>query len=180
MHVLLEKLFYPIPTKIIYCYGGYQKEFDKLPPHMELVEGFPNNLSDMLHGHDYSLIVLDDLVSQIPNDQCVDLFTPGLHHRGIATLYLTQNIFLPSKLSRMISLNSHYYVIFRNLRDSLCISTLAKQMFPGCTEYLPPADTQKHALENGHLAWGGTGCLRETYLNCMCKRKRSLSTCRST
>ena len=62
----LEKLFYPIPTKIIYCYGQYQKEFDKLPPNVEMVEGFPNNLSDMLHGHDHRLIVLDDLVSQIP------------------------------------------------------------------------------------------------------------------
>ena len=25
-----NELFYPIPTKIIYCYGEYQKEFEEL------------------------------------------------------------------------------------------------------------------------------------------------------
>ena len=40
----LEELFYPVPTKIIYMYGVYQKEFDELPPDVELLEGFPDNL----------------------------------------------------------------------------------------------------------------------------------------
>ena len=37
----LGELFYPVPTKIIYCYGEYHREFDELPPNMELMEGFP-------------------------------------------------------------------------------------------------------------------------------------------
>ena len=68
----LEELFYPIPTKIIYCYGEYQKEFDKIPPNVELVEGFSDNLSNMIGGHDNSLLVLDDLMSQCSNDQRVE------------------------------------------------------------------------------------------------------------
>ena len=44
----LKELFYPVPTKIIYCYGEYDKEFDELPPKVELIEGFPYNLSDMV------------------------------------------------------------------------------------------------------------------------------------
>ena len=59
----LEELFYPVPTKIIYCYGEYQKKFDELPPNVELMEGFPDNLNDMVRGHDHSLVVLDDLMS---------------------------------------------------------------------------------------------------------------------
>ena len=83
----LEELFYPVPTKIIYCYGEYQKKFDELPPNVELMEGFPDNLSDMVRGHDSSLVVLDDLMSQCSNDQRVaDLFTRGSHHRGISVL----------------------------------------------------------------------------------------------
>ena len=86
----LEELFYPVPTKIIYCYGEYQKKFDELPPNVELMEGFPDNLNDMVRGHDHSLVVLDDLMSQCSNDQRVDdLFTRGSHHRGISVLYLT-------------------------------------------------------------------------------------------
>ena len=42
----LKELFYPVPTKII-CYGEYDKEFDELPPNVELIEGFPYNLSDI-------------------------------------------------------------------------------------------------------------------------------------
>ena len=64
---------------MIYCYGEYQKEFDELPPNVELVQGFPDNLSDMVRGHDHSLIVLDDLMLQCSNDQRVaDLFTHGI------------------------------------------------------------------------------------------------------
>ena len=104
---------------------------------MELTEGFPDHLNKMVRGHDHSLVVLDDLMSQCSNDQRVaDLFTHGSHHRGISVVYLTQNLFPPGKLSRAISLNSHYFVFFRNPRDSLGISTLAKQMFPGRTDYL--------------------------------------------
>ena len=44
----LEEMFYPVATKIIYCYGEYQKEFDELHPNVELIEGFPDNLSDMV------------------------------------------------------------------------------------------------------------------------------------
>ena len=60
----LEELFYPVPTKIIYCYREYQKEFDELPPNVELMEGFPDNLSNMVCDRDNSLVVLDDLMSQ--------------------------------------------------------------------------------------------------------------------
>ena len=70
----LEELFYPVLTKIIYCYGEYQKEFDELLPSME----FPDHLNDMVCGHDHSLVVLDDLMLQYFNDQHVaDLFTGG-------------------------------------------------------------------------------------------------------
>ena len=87
-YVKTEELFYPVPTKIIYSYGEYQKEFDELPPNVELVEGFPDNLSDMVRNHDHSLVVLDVLMTQCSNDQRVaDLFTRGSRHRGISALY---------------------------------------------------------------------------------------------
>ena len=133
----LDELFHPVPTKIVYCYGEYQKEFEELPSNVTLVQGFPNNLNDIVCGHDNSMVVLDDMMSQCSNDQRIaDLFTRGSHHNGISVLYLTQNLFPPGKLSRTISLNSHYMVVFRNPRDSLGICTLAKQMFPGHTNYL--------------------------------------------
>ena len=136
----LEYLFSPILSKIIYSYGVYQKEFAELSetvPNIQFVEGFPNDLYDMTDAHDSSMVILDDLMSQCSNDQrVVDLFTRGSHHRGITVLFLTQNLFPPGKLSRTLSLNAHYMLIFRNPRDSLGITTLARQMYPKNVDYL--------------------------------------------
>ena len=110
----LNELFYPVPTKVIYCYGEYQKEFDELHG-VDFIEGFPTDLTQLTQGH---------------------LFTRGSHHKGVSVIYLTQNLFPPGKLSRTISLNSHYFIVFKNPRDSLGIATLAKQMFPRRSQYL--------------------------------------------
>ena len=148
----LSEIFHPVPTKVIYCYGEYQKEFDELFPYVQLVEGFPNDVGKLTRGHDNSLLVLDDLMSQCSNDQRVaDLFTRGSHHQGISVLYLTQNLFPPGKLSRTISLNSHYILVFRNPRDSLGITTLVKQMFPKDTNYLMEAFRDATSKPYGYL-----------------------------
>jgi hypothetical protein len=55
------ELFDPVPTKIIYCYGEYQKEFEELSPSVEMIEGFPDDIGSLTRGHENSLIVLDDL-----------------------------------------------------------------------------------------------------------------------
>ena len=46
----LKELFKSVPTKVIYCYGEYQEKFDQLPPNVEMIEGFSDNLSDMVRG----------------------------------------------------------------------------------------------------------------------------------
>ena len=110
-----NELFYPVPTKIIYCYGEYQKEFEELR-NVDLVEGFPSDLDDLTKGHDHSIVVLDDLMSECSKDQRVsDLFTRGSHHKGISVFYLTQNLFPPGKLSRTISL------MLRNILTVICL-----------------------------------------------------------
>ena len=90
----LEDLFYPVPTRVIYCYGEYQKEFDKMSnmeldkmSNVELVEGFRNDLYVLTNNHENSVVVLHNLMMQCSNDQRVsDLFTRGSHHHGISVL----------------------------------------------------------------------------------------------
>jgi hypothetical protein len=104
-----------VPTKIIYCYGIYQKEFEQmlqLIPNLTLVEGFPDNLCEMTRGHDNLLVMLDNLMPQCSNDPRVsDLFTRNSHHLGMSVLYLTQNLFPPGERSRTISLNSNILIV---------------------------------------------------------------------
>ena len=71
----LNELFHPVPSKVIYCYGEYQKEFDDLHD-VDFVEGFPDDLSELARGHEQTLLILDDLMSECSKDQRVsDLFT---------------------------------------------------------------------------------------------------------
>ena len=103
----------------------------------------------MTDAHDSSMVILDDLISQCSNDQrVVDLFTRGSHHRGITVLLLTQNLFPPGKLSRTLSLNAHYMLIFRNPGDSLGIATLARtQMYPKNVDYLLDQESYNDATK---------------------------------
>ena len=111
-----EELFNPVPTKIIYCYGIYQKEFEQMlqsMPNLTLVEGFPENLCEMTSGHDNSLVVLDDLMSQCSNDPRVsDLFTRDSHHLGI----------IKSRVSKFPS-------CVMNLWESQCVMMFLQVMF---------------------------------------------------
>ena len=50
-------------------------------PNITFVEGFPENLNDMLCTN--CLVIVDDLMSQCSQNQSMsDLFTKGSHHRG--------------------------------------------------------------------------------------------------
>ena len=90
----MNELFNPVPTKVIYCYGEYQKEFDDMR-NIDFVEGFPSDLDEMTKGHDQSLIVLDDLMSECSKDQSVsDLFTRGSHHKVYLFFILPRIYFL--------------------------------------------------------------------------------------
>ena len=75
----LNELLHPVPSKVIYCYGEYQKEFADLRG-VDFIEGFPEDLTELTRGHDQTLLILDDLMSECSKDQRVsDLFTRGVH-----------------------------------------------------------------------------------------------------
>ena len=87
-----DELFEPKITKIIFCYGEYQSAFDSMMqtiPNLTFVEGFPENLNDMLCTN--CLVIVSDL------------FTKGSHYRGVSVMYLTQNLFPPGRQSRTIT-----------------------------------------------------------------------------
>ena len=143
----IKDLVNPTPTKIIYSYSEWQPAFQNLPSHVNLVQGLP---SVPAYSHEPLLIILDDQMNE--TDQTVnDLFTKGSHHRNISIVYIIQNLFSKNKHHREISLNAHYLVIFKNPRDVSQIIHLAKQMFPGKTDYLKSAFTQATKQAHGYM-----------------------------
>ena len=131
----VKELIYPPPTRIVYSYSEWQPSYSRLPDNVELVEGLPilPEYSDQ-----NMLLIVDDQMDRI-NPNISRLFTKGSHHRNISVMYIVQNLFDKNKDFRTISLNSHYLIIFNNPRDRTQIVNLAKQMYPGQTEYVKDA-----------------------------------------
>lgn len=133
-----EELFSPEPPhSILYCYGVWQELFENMEkniPNLSFHEGLPSedNINDITKNNQHNIIILDDLMREvIKNTDMELLFTRGSHHKKLTVIYLNQNMFCQGKNARTISLNSHYIVLFRNLRDCSQIQKLGQQLYPG-------------------------------------------------
>ena len=120
----------PPPERIVYCYSVYQPLFDQYS-NVEFVEGLPD--LNMFDGVKRTLLIIDDLMHET-NDAVAKLFTRVSHHKNVSVVYLTQNLFNNNKHNRTISLNAHYMILFKNVRDATQVHCLARQMFPKNSE----------------------------------------------
>ena len=100
---------------------------------INFIEGLPDMTS--LDPMEVNLLIIDDLMHEM-NEVVTQLFTKGSHRRNTSLMLLTQNIFHQNKHSRRFSLNTHYMVLFKNVRDALQITNLVKQMYPEDLTYL--------------------------------------------
>src|SRR5437867_9632073 len=105
----------PRPERILYCYGVYQTIFSQFEG-VEFNEGLPS--LDEFKGEKHSLVIIDDLMHET-NDVVTKLFTRVSHHTNTSVIYITQNIFHPSKEHRTITLNTQYLVLLKTSETSL-------------------------------------------------------------
>ena len=136
-----SETIYPLLEGIVWCYSQWQPANTEMLvalPHIEFVKGIPtpSEQDSYFDVNKRNLIVFDDQMIDASKDRrIVNLFTRGSHHRNLRVVYIVQNLFHQGKGSRSISLNSHYLVLFKKPRDKLQILTLAKQMYPGQTDF---------------------------------------------
>ena len=107
-------------------------------PNIEFVKGIPSDLQidSFFDINKRNLMVIDDQMENAGgNRRIVNLLTRGSHHRNLSVIYIVQNLFQQGKNSRSISLNNHHFVLYKNPRDKLPILTVAKQMYPGNTDF---------------------------------------------
>ena len=79
------------------------------------------------------------------------LLSVGSHHRNLSIIFIIHNLFHYGKEMRTLSLNSHYIMLFKNPRDKLQISTLARQMYPGNSQFLIEAFQYATKQAHGYL-----------------------------
>ena len=134
-----EEMCTQTPKKLIWIYGAEQPELFKTikeiwaPRQCEFIEGFPEDLMSRLEKSNDrgSLCIFDDVMNEVTSNATISkLFTRGRSHLGCFFVLMLQNIFPKGSQSRTISINVQYQVLFRNPRDSLQISILARQLCP--------------------------------------------------
>lgn len=120
-------------TKIMYCMSMSQplySEIKKDVPGIVFKRGVPSeeDLEQFTDGRDHTILVLDDLLSDIvSNVDFQNIVTRVSHHLKITVLILSQNLFPRGTCSKTISLNSHYIFLLCNKRDIKQVSMLASQ-----------------------------------------------------
>ena len=68
-----------------------------------------------------------------------NLFTKLSHHRNVSAVFITQNLFHENKFARTMNLNTHYIVLFKNPRNVGQVAILARQMYPGKSQFVVEA-----------------------------------------
>ncbi|MEW8544160.1 MAG: hypothetical protein AB2693_11555 [Candidatus Thiodiazotropha sp.] len=124
-------------SSILYCYGSaWQPVFDEMlekVPNIRFKEGLPSEeeIRKLTSERNHTCLILDDLASQInSNPSAEQLWTIHSHHLNMTIIYLAHNLFQKSPSARVISLNTKYYILFKNHRDALQIQHFARQVYP--------------------------------------------------
>ena len=116
---------------------------------LTFVKDLPSeDLIDFVHakgGVGRKLLIFDDLMEEASRRKDVkNLFTRG-RHEDMSVIFLAQNTFQGGHF-REISLNTDYFIIFKNVRDGSTINYLASQM--NARDFLPRA--YKHATQDAY------------------------------
>ena len=152
-----DGMFMEKPCKIIICYDTWQPMFDQLMTNLKEVtfhQGLPNEeqfreWSD-IDGH--KILVVDDCMAEgVNSTDLMKMFCVSSHHNNITVMFLVQNIFQKGKVMRTLSLNTHFFLIFRSLRNKLQIETLARQIFVRNMSYFREAYEQSTSQRYSYL-----------------------------
>ena len=115
--------------KVLWCYGIYDSKLQNVLENKgyKSHRGLPKEQDIETN----SICVLDDLLSESESSKEVtNMCTRAAHHRPCFIILISQNLFSGGKESRTRSLNTHYYVLFKNPRDKLQFEILARQISP--------------------------------------------------
>ena len=145
--ILKHDVIKPRPDKILWLYAEDQPLYQSMK-NVEFIQGIPEDLETRFQRRHNNVLILDDLMTQCHSDERLTrLFSVGSHHKNLSIIFIIHNLFHYGKEMRTVSLNSHYIILFKNPRDRLQISTLARQMYPGQSQFLIEAfqDATKEA-----------------------------------
>lgn len=123
----IQHLIYSKPPGNIYFrYKVFQAKFYEMTEVTEFIKGLPSEewLSNLPEN---STVYCDDLAGDICKETA-NYFTIDSHHYRLNFVFVQHSIFSNNQFYREMSINCNYYTIFKNPRDVLSFTTLARQM----------------------------------------------------
>ncbi len=147
-----DSMISPSPEKIYYCYTEWQPIYQELANlGVAMIEGLPAMAELKKSNTTPKLLILDDLMQEMKTDKkLVQLFTKGSHHWNLSVLHIVQNLFFEGL--RTSRINAQYLILMKNPSDQLQATTLAKQLYPGKTQYFMEAYGDACSESFGYLA----------------------------
>ena len=140
----------PPPVEIIYCYGVWQEGFHQIAEHVTFHEGLLDVRNDIPADGRNRWLVIDDLMQEASGNGDTDnIYTKFSHHKNVSVFFIVQNLF--GKNLRTISLNTHYFFLFKNPRASTTVSSLASQAFSGSVPVVMEAYRDATSSPNSFL-----------------------------
>lgn len=145
-----NELFQQPLATVLWCFGIPDGQLQRaiLDNGYKAHRGLPNETDIEPH----SVCVLDDLLTESETSKDVtNMCTRMAHHKSCFVILIMQNLFPAGKESRTRSLNTHYYVIFKNPRDKLQFETFARQINPHKVKHLIEAYENATRKPHGYL-----------------------------
>lgn len=127
--LLQEKVIQPPPEQIILLYSQQQPAYSKMPQETIFIQGIPPDLGKYLSANVRTVLIIDDLQSEIEsNKEITKLVCVQSHHLSTTVILLVQNFFLRGVEWRNISLNIDIIFLFASPRDINQIGYLGTQL----------------------------------------------------
>lgn len=124
-------------------------------PNLILYQRLPSRdqIEEWTEAVKHTVLILDDLMTQVAkSEDIVAVFSITAHHKNCTVwFFLPQNLFCQFKNFRCLSLNCHYVVLFRSLRDSKQILSFGAQVYPGQSSYFKDAYQKATSKPYGFL-----------------------------
>ena len=124
LRIILDKMLVPFPENIYFLYN-IRQDFMTDFPKVKFVQGLDLNVI----GKDTTskLLIIDDLMLQT-NKELGEQFIVRTRHLNCTTIFLTHELYRNHEMHRLISNNTHYFIILGNRRQAADVRRIGRQL----------------------------------------------------
>ena len=150
-------LFNPVPQKAILYYREWQAVYG-VWKEMGFIDEFYNSFPEEEEFRDRldlegtgTVVVFDDFFLHVEKNKSFfdNLFCINSHHLKVSVILIVHNLF--TKDLRTLSLNCHRFFLTQSLRDKGQLQSLARQAFPGKSDFVIQAFDDSMKARYGHI-----------------------------